>query len=57
MMTTTLMIYKKVKMRMEERIMILDHKSDDSEGIKEKRIAVMTMMIMMTIRMTIMLDK
>ena len=29
MMTTTLMIYKKVKMRMEERIMILDHKNDD----------------------------
>ena len=36
MMTTTLMIYKKVKMRMEERIMILDHKNDDSVGHKRE---------------------
>ena len=34
-MTTTAMIYKKVKMRMEEQIMILDHKNDDS--VRDKR--------------------
>ena len=35
MITTTLMIHKKVKMCMEERITILDHENEDS--VRDKR--------------------